>query len=40
MTHLSADRYPTMAARAAGVAIARKLFPKARSAKDGMKIVV
>lgn len=40
MTHLSADRYPTMAARAAGAALARKTFPKTMAAKDGMKIQI
>ena len=40
MTHLSADRYPTLRARAAGVAVARKIFKRTIAAKDGMKIVV
>jgi ribonuclease BN (tRNA processing enzyme) len=40
MTHLSADRYPTMRARAAGLAVARKTFPKAIAAKDGLTLKI
>ena len=38
MTHMSADRYPTMRARAAGLAVARKTFPKTIAAKDGLRL--
>lgn len=38
MTHMSADRYRTMAARAAALKIARGIFPKSFIAKDGLKL--
>lgn len=40
MTHYSADRYRTMAARAAGVRITRKVFRRAQAAKDGLEVEV
>lgn len=40
MTHYSADRYRTMAARAAGVRITRKVFKRAQAAKDGLEVEV
>ncbi|MDP2866881.1 MAG: MBL fold metallo-hydrolase [Elusimicrobiota bacterium] len=38
ITHFSADRYRTAAARAAGLKLSRKIFPEAIGAKDGMQI--
>ena len=40
ITHFSADRYRTAAARAAGLKLSRKIFPKAIGAKDGMRIEI
>lgn len=40
ITHFSADRYPTAAARAAGLKLSRRIYPKAIGAKDGMEIVI
>lgn len=40
ITHFSADRYRTAAARAAGLRLARRIFPKAIAAKDGMQLVI
>lgn len=38
MTHFSADRYRTMAARRAAIKITRKFFRNALAAKDGLKL--
>lgn len=38
LTHFSADRYRTPAARAAGLKLARRLYPGAIAAKDGLVI--
>ncbi len=38
ITHFSADRYRTPAARAAGLKLSRRIFPKAIGAKDGLII--
>jgi len=38
MTHMSADRYRTMAARAKALRIARKIFPASFTARDGMRL--
>jgi len=38
ITHFSADRYRTPAARAAGLKLSRMIFPKAIGAKDGLII--
>ena len=40
ITHFSADRYRTAAARAAGLKLSRKIFPKAIGAKDGLEIEI
>jgi len=40
LTHFSADRYRTAAARAAGLRLARGIFPRAVAAKDGLKLTV
>ena len=40
MTHFSADRYRTPAARAAGMKITRKIFKNAAAAKDGLEVEV
>src|SRR3989338_1614986 len=40
ITHFSADRYRTAAARAAGLKLSRKIFPKAIGAKDGMSFKI
>jgi len=38
ITHFSADRYRTAAARAAGLKLSRKIFPKAIGARDGLSL--
>ena len=38
ITHFSADRYRTPAARAAGLKLSRKIFPKAIGARDGLSL--
>lgn len=40
ITHYSADRYRTAAARAAGLKISRRIFPKAIAAKDGLELEI
>jgi ribonuclease BN (tRNA processing enzyme) len=40
MTHFSADRYRTPAARAAGMKITRRIFRNAAAAKDGLEVEV
>jgi len=40
ITHFSADRYKTTAARAAGLRLSRRLFPKAIGARDGMSFKI
>lgn len=38
ITHFSADRYRTDAARAAGLKLSRRIFPKAIGARDGLSL--
>ena len=38
ITHFSADRYRTAAARAAGLKLSRRIFPKAIGARDGLSL--
>ncbi|OIO02251.1 MAG: hypothetical protein AUJ51_06655 [Elusimicrobia bacterium CG1_02_56_21] len=40
ITHFSADRYRNAAARAAGLKISRRIFPRAIAAKDGLRVEV
>lgn len=40
ITHFSADRYRTAAARAAGLRLSRRIFPKAIGARDGMSFKI
>ncbi len=40
LTHMSADRYRTPAARAAGIKITRRFFPGAAAAADGLELEI
>ncbi|MDA8131039.1 MAG: MBL fold metallo-hydrolase [Elusimicrobia bacterium] len=40
MTHFSADRYRTMGDRARAMRIARKVFPAAEAARDGLELTI